>query len=562
MNFLLEGARGQHQANGTTLIDAAKLQTFRETGESEMIVEAPQALHDPAPRNTISSAGPLLVHTADGKFSIEGEGFLWQQMNSSLFISNRVHTIVHPDLLGSQSSNTPALSSTNEARGIEIFSDQFDYAANSGLGIYRGHVRVAGTNLALTSGVLTIVLPMHERQLQTIIAEQNVVIDYKAVHEAMHATGERVTYSADTGLVHVQDHPTWRADQREGRGDELIIDRTNKIFYVNGHAWLKMPGQSMGAAGFLPRPALLITNSLPATNQFVEIRSHNYEIRTNSAAFRDEVLVNETADGQPKGRMSCGLMTVTFAGTNDLQQMIAQDKVVIEQDDAQFTAGKAVYSGANGVLELADSPTWRVGPRDGKGDLLLMNVRSNEMSVHGNAFMRLPARELSQPSASSPGAADKINAGSATNQFAEIFSEDYTLKPDFALFRGKVRIDHPQMKWLCEKLSVTLAAEGPQTRRMIAEQSVIFDLPGDKGQTVHGTGEKAVYTYSVTPAATNEIVVLTGNPILETTNGTFRNRIIILDRAHNKLFATGKYHIQGLASGGPTNSFQWPAKLK
>jgi lipopolysaccharide export system protein LptA len=497
------------------------------------------------------------VQTADGKFSIEGEGFLWQQTNSSLFISNRVHTIVHPELLGQSSSNAPALASPKDARGVEIFSDQFDYAANSGLGVYRGNVRVAGTNLALTSGLLTVVLPMQEKKLQAIIAERKVIIDY----EAVQATGERVTYAADTGLVHVQDHPTWREGQRTGGGDELIIDRTNKIFYANGHAWLKMPGQSMGDSGFLPRPTLASTNKVAATNQFVEIRSHNYEIRTNSAAFRDEVLVSEMADGQLKARMTCGLVTVTFAGTNELQQMIAQDKVVIEQEDAQFTAGRAVYSGSNGVLELTANPTWRAGPRDGKGNLLLVNVRSNEMNVLGNAYMHLPASEMGQSSLSAPGAPAKVNPDPGTNQFAEIFSDDYTVKQDFARFRKNVRVDHPKMKLACGDLSVTLASEGVSSRKMVAEKAVIFDLTNDKGKTVHGTGEKAVYTYTITPTGTNDLIVLTGDPVLETSEGhTFRNSIIILDHAKNKLVAPGKYHLQGLASAGSTNAFHWPAR--
>ena len=88
----------------------------------------------------------------------------------------------------------------------------------------------------------------------------------------------------------------------------------------------------------------------------------------------------------------------------------------------------------------------------------------------------------------------------------------------------------------------------------------MFDLTHAKGQTLHGKGEKVVHTYSITPTATNDLIELTGNPILETTNGTFRNSIIILDRAHNKLLAPGKYQIQGLADASATNMLQWPKK--
>jgi hypothetical protein len=68
------------------------------------------------------------METADGKFSIEGEGFLYRQTNSTLLVSNRVHTIVHPELLGPHSATTRTNTPPEAAPGIDIFSDQFEYA--------------------------------------------------------------------------------------------------------------------------------------------------------------------------------------------------------------------------------------------------------------------------------------------------------------------------------------------------------------------------------------------------------------------------------------------------
>jgi len=60
---------------------------------------------------------------------------------------------------------------------------------------------------------------------------------------------------------------------RGGRdhADELLIDRTNQTFQGNGHAQIKMPGQSLGTSGFLPRLSTVATNSSATTNQFVII---------------------------------------------------------------------------------------------------------------------------------------------------------------------------------------------------------------------------------------------------------------------------------------------------
>src|ERR1039458_9384946 len=166
MKSMLEGAQADGQPDGRYLITEAKWRTFGLTGEGELNAKAPQCFYDQRKR-TVSSAGPLHMETVDGKFSIDGEGFLYRQTNSTLLVSNRVHTILHPELLQSQAATTRTNPPAEAAPGIDIYSDQFDYAKLSGLGIYQGNVRVTGTNLTSTSGRLTIVMDVAERRPQS-----------------------------------------------------------------------------------------------------------------------------------------------------------------------------------------------------------------------------------------------------------------------------------------------------------------------------------------------------------------------------------------------------------
>ena len=523
MKSMLEGAQAQRQPDGRWLVTKAKYRTFRVTGEGELAVEAPQCFYDPGQR-TLSSSGPLHVQTADGKFSIEGEGFLWQQTNSTLLVSNRVHTIIHPELLGPQSAPPRTNAPAEPTPGIDIFSDRFDYAQQSGLGVYQGNVRVAGTNLASTAGRLTILLPMAERRLQSLTAEQNVIVDY----EKIHATGERAVYSADTGLMQLTGPPmpTWRVENREGSGDKLVLDRTNRVFRASGHAGLKMPAQSMGASGLLSRPEAVSAPTLLPTNQFVEIQCDHYELQTNLAIFHDQVRVRDRLGDQLRGEMSCSLMTLTFSGTNELQKMVAEHQVVIAQGDRQFTADTAEYTGTNGLLELTGNPAWRAGTREGKGDRVRANLAREEMLVRGNAFMRLPAGELGQSSVTALGTPKPSGLKGTTPAFAEIFSEEYFVTSDAALFRGQVRIEYPQMKETCGELTMLTPPElGKAGYMIIAEPAVVFDIVDDQGRSFHGTGQKAVYTHRLTTTGTNDIMELTGNPaVLEATNVVGRNQ--------------------------------------
>jgi lipopolysaccharide export system protein LptA len=444
----------------------------------------------------------------------------------------------------------------NQLRNLEIFSDQFTYSAESGLGIYSGNMRVAGTNLSLIGGQLTIVVPIAERQLQSITAEQDVTVDY----EGVRATGDRVRYEAGTDQVQIiaqpGRQPSWRAGEREGRADDLLIDRTNKVFRATGHAFLKMQTKGQAGSGFLPAKRLKAGTSPGNGEETVEINCASYEIRTNSAVFHDDVRVTQRAGESTQGTLSCDTLTASFSGTNELQRIVAEQHVILEQETNRFTADRAVFEGAEGILDLTGNPAWRSGLRGGSGKTIKVDPEKEKMTVSGNAVMRLPAEQIASSSALTFGNRAATNSAAVPGMFAEITSHEYTLTPETAFFKGKVRAEHPQMSWQCESITAQFSS-GAKTGRVIAEQDVVFDLTEGK---VHGTGERAVYTFGSTGVVTNDFVELTGNPTLTTTNGTFQNRVIILDLENQKLVAPGKFRILGTNNASATNQLQVPKK--
>jgi lipopolysaccharide transport protein LptA len=592
MKWLLEGGSARPEAGGRIIpITEVKVQTWRENGEGEMVIEAPECVYD-ANQRSVSSPGLLHLRTADGAFGLEGQGFLWRQTNSTLFVSNRVHTVVHPGLVETPSANARTNGTARRIEAVNIFSDQFDYAEASGEGMYRGNVRVVGTNLALTAGTLTVQVPRSDRRLQSMTAESNVIVDY----EGIHATGQQTTYAVDTEQVRLTGDPTWREGAREGRGDELVLDRTNGVFFANGHAWLKMPGHGMGALGFLPQGGSLATNLPPSTNQFIEVRSDAYEIRTNLAVFRENVRVTERRDDQLQAKLNCGLLTITFSGTNELQRiiaekevmaeqdtnrltcgvltlsfsgtnglqrMIAENEVLIEQATNRFTAGKAVYTATNGMLRLTERPAWRAGQRSGTGDLIQVNAQRNEMKVQTNAYMRLPAGEFGRSAAFGFSAAPLTNSKAGVNQFAEILSHEYSVEPKGALFQGNVRVTSPQIQWNCGQINVLASPGAARVNRVVAEKAVVFDLTDDKGEKVHGAGDKAVYTFGVSGTVTNELMELSGSPaMLTTTNFAGQNEVFMLDLANHRLGAPGKskYVVRNLTTEARSSALGLPDK--
>jgi len=599
MKSLIEAARWRHQGSQTVVYEV-KVQRFSTNGAVELIIEAPESFYDET-RKEVNSPGPVQFRTADGRFNLSGVGFLWVQTNSTLYISNQVQT----ELI-----ETNSAAQTN--KGVNIFSDRFQYVKDSGIGIYSGNVRAVGTNVNFKgrSEVMEVFVPVGEHQLQTITMTDKVALDY----ENVETTGQKAVYTAATGLAKITGAPAWHDNsQRQGSGNELVIDRTNKVFRADGQAWAKMPAQSMGANGFLSS----VTNSPTGTNQFVEIFSDFYEFRTNSTGnlvqFGDHVRMVDTSNGQTNGTLTAATMLVTLLSTNELQSMVAEKNVVIQNATNQFTGEKAVYTATNDLLLMTGNPAWRSGTRQGTGDVLIANLRRSEMEVRTNAWMRVLASQLgpsmtmkqssgvdarqasvtAEPSVSrskaegvkwpqtepepptvrKEGARTKstsaLSTRPSTNEFADIYSETYTVTTNTARFEGGVRIFHPRLNWVCQTMNVDFPNPNSKDVTMTAEQAVEFSLKGDTDEDqlhdVHGTCNHAVYNYSATPSGTNDTMTLTGNPILETTNGVFKNKILILDCANNKLMAPGKYKLYGTnatTTSIPTNVFRIPTGKK
>jgi hypothetical protein len=90
---ILSGAEALPQPGGLLIIKQLKLEMFNPDGKLEWVVNAPECVYDML-KGVANSPGHLEVRSGDGKFRVEGEGFLWRQSDSFLTISNNVRTVV------------------------------------------------------------------------------------------------------------------------------------------------------------------------------------------------------------------------------------------------------------------------------------------------------------------------------------------------------------------------------------------------------------------------------------------------------------------------------------
>jgi lipopolysaccharide transport protein LptA len=150
----------------------------------------------------------------------------------------------------------------------------------------------------------------------------------------------------------------------------------------------------------------------------------------------------------------------------------------------------------------------------------------------------------------------------AGGEITEILSKraDFDLKGRVAVYRGGVLVKDPRMELACEILTVRLAAQSGQFESIIAETNVSVDFVDEKGQKVHGTGGRAIYTYNVKNGVTNDVVQLLDEPVLETDRGTWRGDVITLDRRSNTIRVTNSRMVIRQEPGKTNDSILSPIK--
>ncbi len=142
------------------------------------------------------------------------------------------------------------------------------------------------------------------------------------------------------------------------------------------------------------------------------------------------------------------------------------------------------------------------------------------------AGMAAPAAEVPKP-------------GGATNEMVIECDNGFEYLAPKAVYQGNVRVTDPRMKLTCELLTVYFETNSGRIDTIIAERNVAI-----RQQDTVATGAQAVYT------ATNDIVTLSGNAVLDTPQGLLRGALIILDRKNNKLYAPGKVFMEGKPGAG------------
>ncbi len=483
------------------LVKGADMRNFREDGSLIMAAQAPECVYD-ARLKQARSSGPLQMHTGDGRFFIEGVGFMWNEGESSLQLSNRVHSILHSD--------TP----TNGQPPTEtvIYADRFDYEMKTGLATYLGHVRVNDPKMKLTCEILIVNLA------NSSAFTPGDIIDLPSLRNALNqpADSDKVSQYVATRLAPAtQKLLSSYGGETNSPLQKALAEDLNQII---------QSGPVYDAERFAG-----VKLSPETSNLLKQAPSGPDLVRLNRALLLDAYpqAISRNQVPQPAGRPD------SIVATNNVVIDYAEDGAV-----THATGDKAVYTRkttgtvTNELMELSGNP--RLERTNGwmTADLITMDRTAGMIHGAGNYHSVFKKEPPKAGQTNAPPAGD-------TEIFCDTF--DYNTKTRAAVYLGHVRATDPQMNMTSERLVASLPEKGGKPDHIVAETNVVIDF-NENGQRTHAVGEKAVYDLKVAGGTTNEIMQLTGNPILERTNGWLTADLLVMDRTSGLIHGIGNHH--------------------
>jgi lipopolysaccharide transport protein LptA len=267
-------------------------------------------------------------------------------------------------------------SSSATNRFLEVWSEKFlfEEARSNRLARarYGGGVKVVHPEASIASSELSVSFNATNR-IERIIADQEVVVRSRG----SEAYGERAEYDLATEKIALSGMPHWKVEESTGKSELLLFyPRTEELMALR-NVEMVVPGRSVGTLFAVN----VKTNETFSTNAPMTIRAESFSRGTNVAVFHENVEISDA-----RGKMSCELVTIVSAGTNEVQRIIAEGGVRLEQPGLEATGSRAEYDAATGLVHLTGEPMLVSEGRSLRAEAFIIDRNRNTFSVSPGKF--------------------------------------------------------------------------------------------------------------------------------------------------------------------------------
>lgn len=553
------GAEAEMQSGGRYLLKQLKLEVFRVNGERELVIESPQCVYDSS-EHTAHSPARLEVQSGDGRFSVAGQGFLWEQDQGRLTISNQVRSVIqHP------------VTNSSATAELVITSRWFSFDATNRYAVFHEQVHGDDPQMEFTCGQLSVHAAPGSDSFEVVEATETPVFIGKP--DGRRVSADRAIYTRADERVEMTGSVAWQQDRHSGRADRVEIHRLEKDFTADGHVAMKLPRESLGATGGI----LGKTNSAAARDnpQLLDLFTDHLHSRSNLTVMHGSVrLVDAT------NQLSCEKLSVYSAtGDETNEWATAEGKVLVERGDGSLSADQSVYTKSNGIAVFTGSPMWRQAQLEGQAERVTVHGETGEIRAENQVVVKVP---LGTQGASSLALFQEETTNSGPHE-VKVFSKEVVAKERQALFVGDVRLhqmpitgSEPRLR--SEEMEVKFSAYTNQVESLQARKNVVYEqgLPGitngpavyrrltartvtarmdpAKGKLSQMVAEGDVHVDQPGNVATSgratfttatELLELTDNPGVETPQMTLTGaRTLYWDKGKDRFMGTGPFRIQ------------------
>ena len=539
LQFKLTAAQGRSLPGDRQLLAQVKLQTFKVTGELELVIDVPECVYDQASR-TVGSPGPLRVQSGDGRLRIAGEGFSYRQGESRVVISNRVQATVE-------------LPTTNAAGPLEINSRWFEFDKDQNRGVFHDEVRGGDADFDFNCGRLSVSAATNQLNTATNRAAFDLIEADGKLEVVGKAGGKQAgrRVSAQRGVYHRSEEQLelvgeakWQLDGQAGRADRLVARQSAGNIEAVGNVALQSSRELLGAAG-----SFLTTSNAPAarTNAAsrVSLFADHCTFRTNEFMAEGRVRLLDATN-----QLTCDRLEARQGPPQTAEKIaIATGHVIVARAGGSIVADRAEFKEADGELVFTGDPRWRIEQNTGVAQRLIIRTRRGEVFAENEVKVTVPLGPGTGSFLSFfPGDPTTNRAGTVI----EVFARNFLARTNDRLvtFAGDVHVhqspatgSEPRLQ--SDELELRFSTNArPSVERLEARRNVIYEqgTPGvTNGPTVFRRMTARTLTATADPATgqLNELVADGGVKLEEPGTAATGDRAVY-GRAADSFKLTGK----------------------
>ena len=225
------------------------------------------------------------------------------------------------------------------------------------------------------------------------------------------------------------------------------------------------------------------TDTPSAETELLRITSSQFELEPGRAVFRGSVSVIDAEGTLGSDSIAAGL------GEDDwgVQTIRAIGSVVLQSEQIKTTSEQADYDLAAGLIVLKGNPSWTMGERSGRANLLMVHRETQSVNAEGDVYMKLPADSEGEGGFLDFNALRDETANGGDGRPLEIRSNIFLFqsatrgKTGFARYIGAVRLARGEGRLRCSFLNVHLAkGTGGVVESVNAAVGVKLEQGGDQ----------------------------------------------------------------------------------